>query len=169
MDWSALPVRLLMWYDFRWMIIVSSLADMPFGCLINVVSSWEWRVVDIHLWPLIWVTVLWVEVFQRCVLLVQTFVLSAGYSPKTFFTDLTLDALCAAFATAGVFYVTPGLNPWGDLCSPDVKSDVMMYQSSFTKFLAERRRSFDVHYIDSNNGNRLSRAEQRGVTVARVP
>ena len=48
--------------------------------------------------------------FDRSLRLVQSYVLSSGYSHKTFFTNPTLDAVRDAIKTAGVFFVAPSYN-----------------------------------------------------------
>ena len=47
-----------------------------------------------------------------CVRMVQSYVLSPGYAPKLFFTDLTLDAVRSAVEDASVFYVTGDFDVW---------------------------------------------------------
>ena len=46
------------------------------------------------------------ELFQDCLRLVQSYVLSLGYCPRLFFTESTLGAVRDAIASAGVFFVS---------------------------------------------------------------
>ena len=46
------------------------------------------------------------EMFRDCLLLVQSYILSWGYSHRSFFVEITLDAVCEAVANAGTFYLS---------------------------------------------------------------
>ena len=77
--------------------------------------------------------------FRECLLLVQSYVLSPGYSHKSFFTDPTLDAVEEAIADAGVFYVAPNFDLWTELCSGIAEAFASRYQSLYDTFLLGRR------------------------------
>ena len=95
--------------------------------------------------------------FQCCLLLVQSYVLSAGYEQQLFFTDVTLDAVRCAITDAGVFFVTPGYYIWKSYCDPVVDSFITDYQKLYCLYLLGRRKSSDKYQMDSNKTNRLVR------------
>ena len=74
-----------------------------------------------------------------CVRMVQSYVLSPGYAPKLFFTDLTLDAVRSAVEDASVFYVTGDFDVWKNVCSSDFAAFVSAVSASFSKMLSRRR------------------------------
>ena len=55
------------------------------------------------------------EKFESCVRLVQSYILSAGFSHQTFFTDPTLNAVRGAIAEAGVFFGRSNFCIWGGI------------------------------------------------------
>ena len=103
--------------------------------------------------------------FRKCLLLVQSYVLSPGYSHRSFFTDPTLDAVEEAIADAGVFYVAPNFDLWTEFCSGIAEAFASRYQGLYDTSLQGRRQSFESYYSDLNKSNRLARALQ-GTSVA---
>ena len=97
------------------------------------------------------------EIFQDCLRLVQSYVLSPGYFPRLFFTESTLGAVRDAIASAGVFFVTPGYDVWKDVCDPGVASFVSLGRKAYGTFLLERRKSYEHHFVECNKANRLAR------------
>ena len=49
---------------------------------------------------------------QNCIKMIQSYVLSEGYSHQAFFTGQTMEAVRAAVDEAGVFFVCGGINLW---------------------------------------------------------
>ena len=96
-------------------------------------------------------------VFQCCLRLVQSYVLSAGYEHQLFFTDVTFDVVRCAIVDAGVFYVTPGYDNWKSYCDPVVDSFIADYQKLYCSYLLGRRKSSEKYYVDSSKANRLGR------------
>ena len=76
---------------------------------------------------------------DNCVRMVQSYVLSPGYVPKLFFTDLRLDAVRSAVEDAGVFYVTGDFDVWKNVCSSGFAAFVPAVSTSFSKVLSRRR------------------------------
>ena len=97
------------------------------------------------------------DIFQDCLLLVQSYVLSPGYCPRLFFTESTLGAVRDAIASAGVFFATPGYDVWKDVCDPGVASFVSLSRKAYGTYLLERRKSYEYHYVECNKANRLAR------------
>ena len=54
--------------------------------------------------------------FRSCVELVQSHVLSSGYTQQSFFTEPTLDAVRAAVCDAGISFYAPGFSLWKNFC-----------------------------------------------------
>ena len=103
--------------------------------------------------------------FQSCVRLVQSYILSEGYSHQSFFSDQTLIVVKKAIADAGRFFGASDFSMWTDFCGEDVDAFVVKYSALFTTFLAERRKSFDARYVEYNNANRMSRLSDSGDTA----
>ena len=103
--------------------------------------------------------------FQSCVQLVQSYILSEGYSHQSFFSDQTLIVVKKAIADAGRFFGASDYSMWTDFCREDVDAFVVKYSALFTTFLAERRKSFDARYVEYNNANRMSRLSDSGDTA----
>ena len=103
--------------------------------------------------------------FQSCVQLVQSYILSEGYSHQSFFSDQTLIVVKKAIADAGRFFGASDFSMWTDFCREDVDAFVVKYSALFTTFLAERRKSFDARYVEFNNANRMSRLSDSGDTA----
>ena len=97
------------------------------------------------------------DIFQDCLRLVQSYVLSPGFCPRLFFTESTLVAVRDAIASAGIFFVTPGFDVWKDVCDPGVASFVSLSRKTYDTFLLERRKSYEHHYVECNKANRLAR------------
>ena len=60
------------------------------------------------------------EMFRDCLLLVQSNILSWGYSHRSFFVESTLDAVREAVTNAGTFYLSADFNLWAGFCSEDL-------------------------------------------------
>ena len=117
------------------------------------------------------------KVVDNCVRLVQSYVLSPGYTPKLFFTDFILDAVRNAVEDASVFYVTDNFDVWKSVCSSEVSAFVSGVRASFSKLLLRRRETTEKAYTECNQANRRSQIERRsessrsesGVSVAAKP
>ena len=92
-----------------------------------------------------------------CCRVVQSYVLSDGYSPQSLFTESSMGLIRDAVSDAGLFYIGSDFNVWKDLC---VDSFIAAFCELYKEFLAKRRQSSDEHYTECNRVNRLSRAEQ---------
>ena len=97
------------------------------------------------------------DIFQDCLRLVRSYVLSPGYCPRLFFTESTLGAVRDAIASAGIFFVTPGYHVWKDVCDPGVASFVSLSRKAYGTYLLERRKSYEHHFVECNKANRLAR------------
>ena len=99
-------------------------------------------------------------IYQCCLRLVKSYVMSARYEHQLFFTDLTLDdgIVRDAIVDAGVFYVTPGFKVWKHYCDPAVDSFVANYQRLYSAFLLQRRESSEAYYVQCDKTRRLARA-----------
>ena len=102
------------------------------------------------------------ECVQSCVQLVQSYILSEGYSHQSFFSDQTLTVVKKAIADAGIFFGTSDFSTWNDFSWEDVDTFVVKSSALFTAFLAERRKSFDARSVEYNNTNRMSRLADSG-------
>ena len=102
-----------------------------------------------------------------CCRVVQSNVLSDGYSPQSLFTESSMGLIRDAVSDAGLFYIGSDFNVWKDLCDAGVDSFIASFCELYKEFLAKRRQSSDEHYTECNRVNRLSRAEQgsRGSSV----
>ena len=101
-----------------------------------------------------------VETFKECLQLVQSYVLSPGYAHKSFFTDVTMDAVRESIANAGVFYVAPNFDLWAEFCGGIAEEFVSRYSGLFNSFVLKRRKSYETHYVEINKANCLARAQQ---------
>ena len=103
--------------------------------------------------------------FQSCVQLVQSYILSEGYSHQSFFSDQTLKVVKKAIADAGRFFGASNFSMWTEFCGEDVDAFVAKYSTLFTTFVAVRRKNFDARYVEYNNANRMSRLSESGDTA----
>ena len=103
------------------------------------------------------------EMFRDCLLLVQSYVLSWGYSHRSFFVTSTLEAVREAVANAGTFYLSADFNLWAGFCSEDLDDFLTRYRSFYGEFLSEHRKSCENHYASLNKANRESRSRQASV------
>ena len=71
--------------------------------------------------------------FHDCLRLVQTYVMSAGYSPQSCFSDQAFGSVWKALSTAGVLVGTGGFNLWKDFCS--TRSDAFVSLCSICNFV----------------------------------
>ena len=92
--------------------------------------------------------------FRDCLLLVQSYILSWGYSHYSFFVDSTLDAVREAVDTAGVFYVSPDFDLWSGLSGEGLEEFLTQYRPYYREFLLEHRNSFECRYVSLNKMNR---------------
>ena len=98
--------------------------------------------------------------FDRSLRLVQSYVLSSGYSHKAFFTNPTLDAVRDAIATSGVFFVAPNYNLWAGVCDPAYEKYIADVGVAYKQFLDGRRKAGESHYVECNRANRLSQVDR---------
>ena len=77
-------------------------------CLIGGVPPTQYPVVSLDLAGF----ALDAECFQTCVLLVQSYTLSVGYSHQSFFSDHTLVVVEKAISNAGVFFGISAVMKW---------------------------------------------------------
>ena len=100
------------------------------------------------------------DAFQDYLQLVQSYVLSPGYCPQSFFTESTLCAVRSAIDSAGVFFVTPGYDIWKDARDSAVDSFVAQCKTSYDAYLLDAYfvgKSYEQHYVNCIRMNRLSR------------
>ena len=100
------------------------------------------------------------DALQNCIKLVQSYVLSQGYCHQRFFTGQTMDAVQAAVDEAGIFFVCGEIDLWKDFVGPTYTSFISAHRKSCNKLLLQRRREYEVHYIECNKTNRLARMDQ---------
>ena len=101
------------------------------------------------------------KIVDDCVRMVQSYVLSPGYAPKLFFTDLTLDSVRDAVEDASVFYVTDDFDVWKSVSSSEVAAFVSGVRASFLKLLSQRREATEKDYTECNRANRQNQIERR--------
>ena len=97
---------------------------------------------------------------QRCVELMQTDVLSSGYSHQSFVTTQTLDLVHNAVANAGVCFVTPNLTLWEEFSNSNYDSFAERYRGLNSRFLLERRKSCEEQYAEYNKSKWLTQIWQ---------
>ena len=103
------------------------------------------------------------EMFRVCLLLVQSYIPSWGYSHWSFFVESTLNAVLEGFANAGTFYLSADFNLWAGFCSEDLDDFLTKYRSFYGGFLLEHRKSCKSHYVSLNKANREARSRQVSV------
>ena len=59
------------------------------------------------------------ECFQTCVQLVQSYILSVGYSHQSIFSDQTLIVVEKTISNASISFATSGFNVWTNFCSSE--------------------------------------------------
>ena len=106
------------------------------------------------------------ESFHDCLLLVQSYVLSAGYSHQSLFSDHTMRAVRDAVLNAGTFFVAADFDLWKEFCGSKLDSFVKRHGSLYTAFLVEKRKYFDSHYDACNKANRLARVDRESKSAA---
>ena len=79
------------------------------------------------------------DVFQTCLHLVQSCVLSAGYSHQSFFTEQTLDSIRALVSNAGVFFFAPIFDLWKDVYDSCFEEFIASYCTLLGGYLAQHR------------------------------
>ena len=94
--------------------------------------------------------------------MVQSYVLSPGYAPKLFFTDLTLDAVRDAVKDAIVFYVAVDFDVWKNACVSEFATFLSGVRSSFSDLLFQRRKASEDRYVEWNRSNRQAQIDRRG-------
>ena len=97
---------------------------------------------------------------QNCIKLIQSYVLSEGYSHQAFFTGQTTEAVRAAVDEAGVFFVCGEINLWKDFVGATYSSFVSAQRDLCLKLVLQRRKEYECHYIECNKINRLARLDQ---------
>ena len=130
-------------------------------CLVSGVAASRYPAVSLDLSGF----ALSVADIQSCVQLVQSYILSEGYSHQSFFSDQTLKVVKKAIADAGRFFGATNFSMWTEFCGEDVDAFVAKYSTLFTTFVAVRRKSFDARYVEYNNANRMSRLSESGDTA----
>ena len=106
------------------------------------------------------------ESFHDCLLLVQSYVLSAGYSHQSLFSDHTMRAVRDAVLNAGTFFVAADFDLWKEFCGSKLDSFVKRHGSLYTAFLVEKRKHFDSHNDACNKANRLARVDWESKSAA---
>ena len=94
------------------------------------------------------------EECECCLRLVQSYVLSAGYTHQTFFGTHTMDNVRSAIVSAGTFLADPSFKLWAKFCRPEYESIVDAERESYVALLAERRKAGSDYYVESNKANR---------------
>ena len=97
---------------------------------------------------------------QKCIKLIQSYVLSEGYSHQAFFTGQTMEAVRAAVDEAGVFFVCGEIILWKDFVGATYSSFVSAQRNLCLKLVLQRRKEYESHYIECNKINRLFRLDQ---------
>ena len=106
------------------------------------------------------------ERFHDCLLLVQSYVLSAGYSHQSLFSDHPMKAVRDAVLNAGTFFVAADFDLWKEFCGSELDSFVKRHSSLYSAFLVEKRKYFDSHYDACNKANRLARVDRESKSAA---
>ena len=97
---------------------------------------------------------------QNCIRLIQSYVLSEGYSHQAFFTGQTMQAVRAAVDQAGVFFLCGEIALWKDFVGATYSSFVSAQRDLCHGLVLQRRKEYECHYIECNKINRLARCEQ---------
>ena len=97
---------------------------------------------------------------QNCIKLIQSYVLSEGYSHQAFFTGQTMEAVRAAVDEAGVFFVCGEINLWKDFVGATYFSFVSAQRDLCFKLVLQRRKEYECHYIECNKINHLDSLDQ---------
>ena len=105
--------------------------------------------------------------FRRCMELVQSYVLSPGYSHQSFFTDSTLDAVRAAISDAGISFVAPGFSLWNDFCGSGYDVFLSRFRKLYSSYLGDRQKSSEVSYAECSKANRRVQ-EKRGESTSNL-
>ena len=105
--------------------------------------------------------------FRSCMELVQSYVLSPGYSHQSFFTDSTLDAVRAAIGDAGISFVAPGFSLWNDFCGSGYDAFLSRFWKLYSSYLRERQKSSEVSYAECSKANRRVQ-EKRGESTSNL-
>ena len=85
-----------------------------------------------------------------------------GFSVDAFWECLLLVQSYNLLDTSGVFYVSPHLDSWQGLRTAALDEFICQYRSSYRKFLLERRKLCESHYIGLKS-NRETRSGQGSV------
>ena len=107
---------------------------------------------------------LWEDALQNCIKLVQSYVLSQDNSNQCFFTGQTMDAVRAAVDQSGVSFVCGEIDLWKDFVGPTYTSFVSSQRDLCNSLLLQRRKEYEIHYIECNKINRLAQVEQSAGT-----
>ena len=97
---------------------------------------------------------------QNCIKLIQSYVLSEGYSHQAFFTGQTMEAVRGAVDEAGFFFVCGEINLWKDFVGATYSSFVSAQRDLCLKLVLQRQKEYECHYIDCNKINRSARLDQ---------
>ena len=97
---------------------------------------------------------------QNCIKLIQSYVLSEGYSHQAFFTGQTMQAVRAAVDEAGVFFVCGEIDLWKEFVGATYSSFVSAQRDLCLKLVLQRRKEYECPYIECNKVNRLFRLDQ---------
>ena len=106
------------------------------------------------------------ESFHDCLFLVQSYVLGAGYSQHSLFSDHTMRAVRDAVLNAGNFFVAADFDLWKEFCGSKLDSFVGRYTTLYSAFLAEKRKNFASHYDACTKANRMARVDQGSTSAA---
>ena len=105
--------------------------------------------------------------FRSCMELVQSYVLSPGYSHQSFFTDSTLDAVRAAISDAGVSFVAPGFSLWNDFCGSGYDAFLSRFRKLYFSYLRDCQKSSEVSNAECSKSNRRVQ-EKRGESTSNL-
>ena len=105
--------------------------------------------------------------FRSCMELVQSYVLSPGYSHQSFFTDSTLDAVRAAIGDAGISFVAPGFSLWNEICGSGYDAFLSRFRTLYSSYLRDRQKSSEVSYAECSKANRRVQ-EKRGESTSNL-
>ena len=106
--------------------------------------------------------------FYDCLRLVQSYVMSAGYSAQGLFSDQALGSVRKAVSTAGTFFISGGFSMWEDFYRADPDAFSGRYVSLYLAYLDDRRKEFDAEYNARNVANRLSRVQSKVKSPSQV-
>ena len=94
------------------------------------------------------------HIVLQCVRIVQSYVLSRGYTHQSFFSNQTLERSREAIVDSGSFFLRGDFDLWKDFPAVGRNDFVDRHRELFASYLARRKKSSLAFYEDANRCNR---------------